>query len=165
MLENLLPNDLRFPSADSTQLTQALSLLSLVVNMREYYAGGGRSEALSWRLTTLISKLHIFTCPHLLWILVRILSLCVDFRNMSWCRLCRRCGMLHKCCLTRRCRLHCLKRIEHSLLVVFLMHVPSLWVDRGWRNIDWLQFVADICFFIDDKCVSRVFHLNVRRHM
>jgi hypothetical protein len=66
MLENLLPNDLRFPGADSAQLTQALSLLSLVVNMREYYAGGGRPEALCGRLTTLISELHIFPRPHLL---------------------------------------------------------------------------------------------------
>ena len=66
MLENLLPNDLRFPGADSTQLTQALSLLSLVVNMGEYYAGGGRPEALGRRLTTLVCELHIFACPHLL---------------------------------------------------------------------------------------------------
>ena len=66
MLESLLPNDVGFPGADSAQLTQALSLLSLVVDMREYYAGGGRPETLCGRLTTLVSELHIFARPHLL---------------------------------------------------------------------------------------------------
>jgi hypothetical protein len=60
MLKYLLANNLGFPSPDGTQLTQALSLLSVVVNMREYNAGRGRPEALCRCLTTLVSELHIF---------------------------------------------------------------------------------------------------------
>ena len=163
MLKYLLPNNLRFPAADGTQLTQGLSLLSVVVNMREYNAGGGRPEALCRRLATLISKLHIFPSPRLLWLLACIKSLCVDFRNLTCFRFYRRCGMLQKCCLARRCRLHGLKRIKDSMPLVLSIHVPSLWVDRGRRNIDWFKLIADICFFIDHKCVSRVSHLYVRR--
>ena len=66
MLKYLLPNNLRFPAADGTQLTQGLSLLSVVVNMREYNAGGGGPEALCRLLTALVSKLHIFPRPRLL---------------------------------------------------------------------------------------------------
>jgi len=133
--------------------------------MREYYAGGGRSEALCRRLTTLVSELHIFPRPQLLWLLRCIKSLCVDFRNLACCRFYRRCGLLQKRCLARRSRLHGLKRIKDNLPLVVFIHVPSLREDRGRRNIDWLQLVADICFFIDDKCVSRVSHLYMRRDM
>ena len=163
MLENLLPNNLRFPAADGTQLTQALSLLSLVVNMRQYNAGGGGPEALCRRLTTLVSKLHIFPRLHLLCLLACIKSLCADFRNLSCFLFYHRCGMLQKCCLVRRCGLHGLKRIKDSMPLVLSINVPSLWVDRGRRNIDWFKLIADICFFIDHKCVSRVSHLYVRR--
>ena len=165
MLQYLLPNNLGFPGAYCTQLTQALSLLSLVVNMREYNAGWGRPEALCRRLATLISKLHIFPSPRLLWLLACIKSLCVDFRNLTCFRFYRRCGMLQKCCLASCCRLHGLKRIKDSFPFVLSIHSPSFREDRGRRNIDWLQLVADICIFIDDICVSRVSHLYVRRDM